>query len=127
MITGWISDGGRLLDILAWDNDVERHSQVKYKLLDLPETDHQAGNGTSATTVGPTQYTTGYLLDSYGSILFNSLLVLPAKTELGGILTPVTKEFSVWNAGYIPQTVNSLTQSGVESLSFSQWLEPPVS
>ncbi|RLE16229.1 MAG: hypothetical protein DRJ50_15235, partial [Actinobacteria bacterium] len=113
-----------------WANQVTRSMQAlggAYPFLLEGGAEAKSGPYQGNATGNPPATRPGQIVAGPGTDLFTGLVVLPAKIDLGTVLSPERKAYSVWNAGYSAQQLNAVDPSGEESLTFFGWLDAPKS
>lgn len=68
----------------------------------------------------------GYTAPGFLADYYYRIHVLPARIELGNLLSSQTRNVEVWNAYLTPKLLSSISQSGTDGITLTQPINPPT-
>jgi hypothetical protein len=82
-------------------------------------TDHQPGSPMPALPFN------GWLQGGINSFLYGRIYITPSVVALGNLVSSQTRQFSVWNATFVANTVSDITSVGDAGLTLTQPIPTP--
>ncbi len=84
------------------------------------------GGAAVRATFAPGAAATGFFCDSFVGQLYNQIHIIPTRFALGSVLSNQSRPFEVWNAFFVPKTLNTIGESGTNGLTLIEPSAPPL-